>query len=86
MLSEFKLTPVTPSPTVKTVDALPPLTVTRFVSVAPNPVAAPVMETLLETDNRPWVSVMVFSAAVLLALKTVELKLIFAGVAGGELA
>ena len=42
--SPVRLAPVTPGLTVKTVEAELPLTVTRLVSVAPDPLVGPLMD------------------------------------------
>ena len=57
-ISPLKLELVTPEPTVKTVDAALPLTVTMFVSAAPAPCVGPLIEVFDGMFSVPLVSVM----------------------------
>jgi hypothetical protein len=59
IVSPLMLTPVALGPTVKTVAALLPLTVSKFVNVAPLPEVGPAMLVFVGTVSVPLVSVIV---------------------------
>src|SRR5579863_145574 len=78
MLSEFRLERVMPFRTIKTLLLFAPLTVTRFLSVAPEPEVGPLTMVLAGRVRNPFARLIVFCAAVLLAENSVESNVMLA--------